>query len=177
VIFVETALRGAFVIELEPLEDSRGFFARTWCEREMRQQGMETRLVQCSISFNVTRGTLRGMHYQAAPCEETKIVRCTRGSIHDVIVDLQQGSPTFKRHIAVTLSAANHKMLYIPKNFAHGFLTLEDATEVFYQMSEFYSPEHARGVRWNDPAFGIDWPFPPSVISDRDRNYADFNNA
>lgn len=176
-IFVETALRGAFVIEPEPFEDSRGFFARTWCEREMSKQGLETKLVQCSISFNNTRGTLRGMHFQAAPCEETKIVRCTRGSIHDVILDLRQGSPTFKRHIEVTLSAANHKMLYVPKNFAHGFLTLEDATEVFYQMSEFYSSDHGRGVRWNDPAFGIRWPFVPTVISDRDRNYPDFNHA
>lgn len=176
-IFVETALRGAFVIEPEPVEDSRGFFARTWCEREMREQGMETKLVQCSISFNKARGTLRGMHFQAPPCEETKIVRCTRGSIHDVILDLRQGSPTFKRHIEVTLSAANHRMLYVPKNFAHGFLTLEDSTEVFYQISEFYSPEHSRGVRWNDPAFGIDWPFPPSVMSDRDRSYPDFGHA
>jgi dTDP-4-dehydrorhamnose 3,5-epimerase len=174
VIFSETPLGGAFVIAPERLEDSRGFFARTWCEREMEEHGIESQLVQCSVSFNKVRGTLRGMHLQTAPHEETKIVRCTKGAIFDVIVDLRHESPTFKRHFEVTLSEDNYKMLYVPKGLAHGFLTLEDNTEVFYQMSEFYSSEHARGVRWNDPSFKINWPFSPSVMSDQDRNYDDF---
>ena len=176
-IFTETTLKGAFIIEPERLDDHRGFFARTWCQREFETHGLNPRLVQCSISVNKKKSTLRGIHYQAAPCEETKLVRCTSGAIYDVIIDLRPESATFRQHVAVTLTANNHKSLYIPEGFAHGFLTLEDNTEVFYQMSEFYSPEHARGVRWNDPAFAIEWPLTPSLISERDRNYPDFNNG
>ena len=174
VIFSETPLKGAFILEPERFEDSRGFFSRTWCQREFEAHGLNPRLVQCSISFNRKKGTLRGMHYQVAPREEAKLVRCTMGAIYDVIIDLRRDYPTFKQHFSVILSAENRKMLYVPEGFAHGFLTLEDNTEVFYQMSEFYSEEHARGVRWNDPAFGIEWPFIPSVISERDQSYSDF---
>jgi dTDP-4-dehydrorhamnose 3,5-epimerase len=130
--------------------------------------------VQCNVSFNAHKGTLRGLHYQSVPHQEAKLVRCTAGAIYDVIVDLRSGSPDFKKHVSVTLSAANHDMLYVPEGLAHGFMTLEDNTEVFYQMSEFYFPESSKGVRWNDPAFGIEWPSTPSVISDRDQSYADY---
>ncbi len=176
-IFVATPLGGAFVIEPEPREDARGLFARTWCRRELEAQGLETRIAQCSTSFNKRRGTLRGMHYQAPPFAETKIVRCTRGALHDVIIDLRPDSPTFTRHVGVVLSAENRKMMYVPAGFAHGFQTLQDDTEVFYQISEFYSPEHARGVRWDDPAFGITWPDDERTIVDRDRTYPDFDAA
>jgi len=176
VIFIATALPGAFVIEPEPASDSRGLFARTWCRRELAARGLDTELAQCSTSFNKRKGTLRGMHYQAAPFPETKIVRCTRGAIHDVIIDLRPDSPTYTRHVAVVLTAEDRKALYVPKGFAHGFQTLEDDTEVFYQISEFYSPEHSRGVRWNDPAFGIAWPDDERTMSERDRGYPDFRS-
>ncbi|MBE0557297.1 MAG: dTDP-4-dehydrorhamnose 3,5-epimerase [Proteobacteria bacterium] len=175
-IFRETEFRGAYVIDAERLQDDRGFFARTWCRKEFQANGLNPELVQCSISVNAKKGTLRGMHYQIAPFEETKLVRCTMGAIYDVIVDLRPSSPTFKRQLGVTLSADNRRMLYIPEGFLHGFLTLEDNTEVFYQMSEFYAPDHARGFRWNDPAFGIEWPSDVKVISERDRNYSDFSS-
>jgi dTDP-4-dehydrorhamnose 3,5-epimerase len=177
VIFTETLLPGAFVIEPELLEDTRGFFARTWCEREFEARGLETRIAQCSTCFNKRKGSLRGMHYQMPPFAETKIVRCTRGSMFDVIVDLRLGSPTFTRHFWVVLTSENRKMLYVPAGFAHGFQTLEDDTEVFYQISEVYSSEHERGVRWNDPAFGIRWPEDDRTIVDRDRTYPDFRPA
>ncbi len=173
-IFTETKLNGAFVIEPERLEDERGFFARTWCQREFAAHGLSPKWVQCNISFNRKKGTLRGMHYQAVPYEEVKLIRCTMGAIYDVIIDLRSESPTFKQHIAVVLTARNRKMVYVPEGFAHGFLTLRDNTEVFYQMSEFYVAECARGVRWNDPVFGIQWPTDVRVISDRDRNHPDF---
>jgi len=173
-IFEETRLKGAWVVDPELRNDSRGFFARTWCVNEFEEHGLNPRLVQCNISFNRSKGTLRGMHYQVAPYEEAKLIRCTMGSICDVIVDLRPGSPTFRRHVAVTLSADNRKMLYVPEKFAHGFVTLENDTEVFYQMSEFYSQESARGFRWNDPAFGIRLPVPVAVISERDATYPDF---
>jgi dTDP-4-dehydrorhamnose 3,5-epimerase len=173
-IFAETPLKGAYVIDPERLADERGFFARTWCRREFEANGLSPGLAQCNISFNHKRGTLRGMHYQVVPQAEAKLVRCTAGAIHDVIVDLRAGSATLKQWFAVELSAENRRMLYIPEGLAHGFLTLADATEVFYQMSEFYSPECARGVRWNDLAFGIRWPFEASIISERDRTYPDF---
>lgn len=173
-IFTETILSGAFIIHPERIEDARGFFARTWCERECAAHGLNTRIVQCSVSVNKQRGTLRGLHYQAAPYQEAKLVRCTRGSIYDVIVDLRPASPTCRRHVGVMLSAENGRMVYVPEGCAHGFQTLEDDTEVAYQMSEFYSPDYARGVRWNDPAFGIDWPPDDRIILDRDRDYADF---
>jgi dTDP-4-dehydrorhamnose 3,5-epimerase len=173
-IFTETKLKGAFILEPEKLKDDRGFFARSWCQREFESYGLNSRLVQCSISFSEQKGTLRGMHYQLAPYEEAKLVRCTNGSIYDAIIDLQPESPTFKQYVGLVLTALNYKMLYVPEGFAHGFLTLQDKTEVFYQMSEFYSAEHSRGVRWNDPAFGIAWPLVPSTMSDRDRSYRDF---
>ncbi len=173
-IFRETALAGAFLIEPERLADERGFFARTWCARELAEHGLDPRLAQASVSFNRELGTLRGLHYQAAPHEEAKLVRCTRGEIWDVIVDLRPGSPTFKRSFGEALSAENRLMLYVPAGFAHGFLTLAPASEVLYLISEFFEPEAARGVRWNDPAFGIRWPSEPRVISDRDRAYPDF---
>jgi dTDP-4-dehydrorhamnose 3,5-epimerase len=172
-IFTETELEGAFVIEPERLEDERGFFARTWCQREFQAHELNPRLVQCSISFNKKKGTLRGMHYQVPPYEETKLVCCTMGAIHDVIIDLRTHSRTFKRWVAVELTAQNRRALYIPEGLAHGFQTLEDNTEVFYQMSEFYHPEASRGVRWNDPAFRIVWPNDIIVISDKDREYPD----
>jgi dTDP-4-dehydrorhamnose 3,5-epimerase len=172
-IFTETTLLGAFVVDLQLNKDDRGFFARSFCCNEFESHGLCRSVVQCNISFNASRGTLRGMHYQW-PDGEAKLVRCTRGRIYDVIIDLRTTSPTFRKYFGVELTEANRRMLYIPVGFAHGFLTLEDETEVFYQMSEFYFPEQARGVRWNDPAFGIDWPMPVQVISDRDNNYADF---
>jgi len=175
VIFTETKLKGTFTIEPERLEDQRGFFARTWCQREFEVHGLNPRIVQCSISFNKKKGTLRGMHYQVAPFQEVKLVRCTKGGIYDVIIDLRPESPTFKRYIAIILSADNRKMLYIPERFAHGFQTLEDNTEVFYQMSEFYTPEGARGLRWNDPTFAIEWPQAERIIIERDLNYPDFS--
>jgi dTDP-4-dehydrorhamnose 3,5-epimerase len=174
VIFTETQLQGAFIIEPERLEDTRGFFARTWCRREFEDQGLNSRLVQCSISFNNKKGTLRGMHYQTPPYAEAKLVRCTSGSIYDVLIDLRPESSTFKQHCAIVLSADNRKLLYVPENFAHGFQTLEDNTEIFYQMSEFYAPESAQGVRWNDPAFSIEWPDDKRIIVERDQEYPDF---
>ena len=173
--FAETRLKGAYIVQPELLSDKRGFFARSWCVREFGSFGLETRLVQCSISCNRKKGTLRGMHYQVPPFAEDKLVRCVRGSIHDVIVDLRRNSETFGRHIGVTLTEENRTMLHIPKGFAHGFLTLEDDTEVHYQMSEFYSPECARGFRWDDPSLEIDWPGEVRVISGKDRSYPDLD--
>jgi dTDP-4-dehydrorhamnose 3,5-epimerase len=167
-------LKDAFIIDPQKLEDERGFFARTWCQQEAAAYGLQPRWLQCNISFNKQRGTMRGMHYQVAPSAEAKLVRCTMGAIYDVIIDLRPDAPTFRQWAAVELSAQNRRMLYVPEGFAHGFLTLEDNTEIFYQMSEFYAPAHARGVRWNDPAFGIQWPSDVRVIADRDRNYPDF---
>ncbi len=168
------ALEGAFLIMAEPQEDARGFFARTWCQREFTAHGLNGRLVQCNVSVNKTKGTLRGMHYQTPPYAEAKLVRCTRGSIFDVIIDLRPVSRTFKQHAAVVLTDENRHMLYVPEGLAHGFQTLEAATEVFYQMSEFYAPECGRGVRWDDPAFAIEWPAAERLMSERDRTYPDF---
>ncbi len=173
-IFIETALKGAFIIEPEKLEDERGFFARTWCQQEFATHGLNPRLVQCNISFNRRKGTLRGVHYQAKPYEEAKLVRCTRGAIYDVIIDLRLDSPTFKHWVAVKLTADNRQMLYVPEGYAHGFQTLEDCTEVLYQMSEFYTLAYSRGVRWNDPTFGIQWPLAERIISERDQSYPNF---
>jgi dTDP-4-dehydrorhamnose 3,5-epimerase len=169
---------GAFVVEPERLADERGFFARTWCQREFAERGLETRVAQSSVSFNSHAGTLRGLHFQAPPFGEVKLVRCTAGSIFDVIVDLRPDSPTFKRHFSILLSMENRRALYIPKGFAHGFQTLEPDTEVMYQMSEFYRAEFSRGVRWNDPAFGIDWPEAERrIMNERDQNYPDFHDS
>ncbi len=175
-IFTETPLTGAYLIDLERREDERGFFARSWCQEEFSRHGLETRLVQCNISFNMRRGTLRGMHYQAEPYPEAKLVRCTMGAIYDVIIDLRPASPTFKKWFGVELTAENRRALYVPVGFAHGFQTLVDNSEVFYQMSEFFHPECARGVRWNDPCFGIVWPVNPPILSRRDQCYEDFCN-
>jgi dTDP-4-dehydrorhamnose 3,5-epimerase len=176
-IFTQTPLVGAYVIDPEQIADERGFFARTYCEREFAQHGLITRFVQASDSFNIRKGTLRGMHYQLAPKSETKLVRCIRGEIHDVILDLRSTSPTFGRSFGVDLTAANRRMLYIPKGFAHGFITLADSTEVAYLIDEFYAPELGRGVRWNDPKFAIPWPIEPQILSEKDRDYPDFDKA
>jgi dTDP-4-dehydrorhamnose 3,5-epimerase len=172
--FIETKLKGAFVIELERLEDARGFFARTFSQQEFQKAGLDPYINQCSLSFNTRKGTLRGMHYQAAPFEETKVVRCIRGSFYDVIIDLRPDSLTFKQYVGVLLSAENRHSLYIPHGFAHGLQTLEHDTEILYQISQVYSPEHQRGVRWNDPAFGIQWPDDERIIIPRDAQYPDF---
>jgi len=174
--FTETKLPGAFVIEPEMHEDDRGFFARTFCRREFEARGLNPQVVQCNVSFNKRKGSLRGMHFQASPYSEAKLVRCTAGSIYDVIIDLRPSSSAFRKHFGIELSARNRKMLYIPEEFAHGFQTLEDDTEVFYQMSQYYSPEHSRGVRWDDPAFGISWPPGERIIIERDRTYPDFHS-
>lgn len=173
--FQPAELDGAFLIHLEAIADDRGFFARSYCDGEFEEHGLNTTWVQCNISYNRRRGTLRGMHYQAAPHEEVKLVRCTAGRIHDVIADIRPDSPTFGRYQAFELSAENRHMLYIPAGFAHGFLTLEPGTEVFYHMGAYYAPESARGFRYNDPAFGIAWPAEPHVISEKDAGYSDFN--
>lgn len=172
--FTETTVSGAFLVDLELHHDDRGFFARSWCAEEFARAGLNPRLVQCNVSWNRHRGTLRGLHYQRSPAAEAKLVRCTRGAIHDVILDLRPQSRTYLRHEAAKLSAENRRALYVPEGCAHGFLTLEDESEVFYQMSEFYNAEHAAGVRWDDPAFGIPWPGEVAVISERDRTYPDF---
>ena len=176
-IFNEVKLAGAFVIEQELFEDQRGFFARSWSEREFAARGLEARLLECNISFNHRRGTLRGMHFQNAPHAQAKLVRCTMGAIYDVIIDLRRESGSFRQWIGVELTAANRRMLYVPAGFAHGFQTLADDTEVFYQMSDVFAPECASGVRWDDPAFGIEWPDnggEERIIIARDRQYADF---
>jgi dTDP-4-dehydrorhamnose 3,5-epimerase len=174
-IFLETLLKGAYVVELERHEDERGFFARSWCEKEFSSKSLETKLVQCNVSFNKRKGTLRGLHYQLPPHAEAKLVRCTRGALYDVIVDLRSGSPTFLKWFGVELTAENYRMLYIPERFAHGFQTLKDGTEIFYQMSEFYSPEAARGLCWDDPRLGIAWPLADLTISKKDMEYANLD--
>ena len=171
----ETPLAGAFVIELEALEDERGFFARTFDAATFREHGLDPHVAQCSTSFNEKSGTLRGMHYQAAPDQECKLVRCTRGRIFDVIVDLRPDSQTYCRWFGIELAADGGRELYVPKDFAHGFQTLEDGSEVLYQISHEYLPARARGVRWDDPAFGIDWPAAADRrMSAKDGNYPDF---
>lgn len=176
-IFRETELEGVYIIEPEKKYDERGFFARAWCAEEFEAKGLVSRFVQCNISYNKVKGTVRGMHYQCKPYEETKLVRCTRGVIFDVVIDLRPESPTYCKWLALQLSGRNYKMLYIPGGFAHGFQTLEDDTEVFYQMSEFYHPECSRGIRWNDPFFKIVWPEEIKLISEKDSSYPDFNRG
>jgi len=172
--FHPLALAGAFLVEPEIKSDERGFFARTWCGREAHDHGIAESMVQCSVSFNRSKGTLRGLHFQSAPFAEGKLVRCTAGSIYDVMVDLREGSPTFCRWEGFELSAENRLAVYIPQGVAHGFQTLVHDSEVFYQMTEYYHPEVSRGVRWNDPAFGIVWPIAEPILSDRDRSYPNF---
>lgn len=173
-IIEPTPIAGAYTIGIEPIADARGFFARTWCRREIEQLGLCADIAQCSISVNPRKGTLRGMHLQGPPHEETKIVRCVRGAIFDVVLDLRRDSPTFLRWHGVELSSANRLAMYIPAGCAHGFQTLEDDCEVAYQISEFYHPECSRPVRWNDRAFGIEWPLPVTVMSAADHTYPDF---
>jgi len=172
--FHEHKVSGVFEIHVEPIRDERGFFARTWCQEEFKSHGLNPKLVQCSISFNARKGTLRGLHYQVVPHAETKLVRCTRGAIYDVVLDLRPKSPTRRSWIAVVLTAEKRNMVYVPEGCAHGFLTLEDESEVHYQMSEFYDAEASRGVRWDDPAFQIAWPAKVEVISARDQAYPNF---
>ena len=171
--FTSVPLGGAHLVELEPVADERGFFARSWCAEEFRSYGLNPALAQCSLSFNKRKGTLRGMHYQAEPHAEVKLVRCTSGVIYDVILNLRPASPTYCKWFAIELTAANRRMLYISAGIAHGFQTLADDTEVFYQMSVNYHPESARGVRWNDPLFAIEWPVRDLIISERDRSFPD----
>lgn len=173
--FTETALPGSFLVDIEPIQDERGFFARTWCEREFRERGLNPSLKQSSISFTRKKGTLRGIHYQIGESQEAKLIRCVAGAIFDVIIDLRKESRTFTRHFTTVLTWQDRRMLYVPEGFAHGFQTLTDGAEVFYQISQFYSPEDARGVRWNDPAFAIEWPQADRIISARDRSFPDFD--
>lgn len=173
-IFRETALAGVVEVCLDAKTDERGFFARSWCQHEFEEHGLNPRIAQCNLSFNLHKGTWRGLHYQDQPSPEAKVVRCTRGAIYDVVVDLRPQSSTFRKWIGLELTAANRRSLYIPEGCAHGFLTLTAESEIFYLMSEFYNPELSRGVRWNDPAFAIVLPAPVEVISERDRTYPDF---
>jgi dTDP-4-dehydrorhamnose 3,5-epimerase len=175
VIFSETPLKGVFIVDLERREDSRGFFARTWCEQEAAAHGLNTRVAQCNVSFTHRKGALRGMHFQLPPHQEARLVRCTMGSIQDTIIDLRADSPTFMQHWSAVLSTGNRRALYIPEGFAHGFQTLEDDTEVLYQMSAAYVPEASTGVRWNDAAFRIFWPLAVTDMSERDRSFPDFD--
>ncbi len=174
-LFHETPLSGAYVVELEKRGDDRGFFARAFCRNEFARAGLATEFVQVNNSMSIEQGTLRGMHYQLAPRAETKLVRAIRGTLWDCILDLREGSATFGKWFGETLSAENRKMMYVPKGFAHGFITLEPSTEAFYFVDEFYSPEHERGLRWNDPKFGIRWPAQPRIISDKDAGARDFD--
>jgi dTDP-4-dehydrorhamnose 3,5-epimerase len=171
-IFYETELPGAFLIESEPIEDFRGFFARTWCRREFEAHGLNPDLAQANLAFSRKKDTLRGMHYQIPPFTETKSVRCLKGAIYDVIIDLRPDSPTYTQWTGVTLTAENRRMFYIPEGFAHGYQTLADETEVFYQVSQFYAPECERGIRWDDPAFSVRWPEADRpILSEKDANW------
>lgn len=172
--FIETELKGAYIIELTPNKDDRGFFARTFCKKEFSNAGLVDDFVQCNASKSVVQYTLRGMHYQINESAEIKLIRCIRGKIQDVIIDVRTDSATYGKHIAVELSEENQKMLYVPTGFAHGFLTLEPNCEITYMVSNFYSPQNERGIRWNDPAFNINWAAEPNVISDKDSKHPDF---
>jgi dTDP-4-dehydrorhamnose 3,5-epimerase len=174
VLFIETELPGSYVVELERRDDERGYFARSFCEREFAAHGLPSRFPQCNLSHNDKLGTLRGMHYEAPPSFECKLVRCVSGAIYDAIVDLRPGSASFLKWTAVELSAANGRALFVPAGFAHGFITLVDHSDVFYHMGDFFRAGSARGSRWDDPRFAIDWPMPPRVISERDASYPDF---
>ncbi|MGE0405785.1 MAG: dTDP-4-dehydrorhamnose 3,5-epimerase [Candidatus Korobacteraceae bacterium] len=173
-IFTETKLKKSFIIEPERRSDERGFFARVWCTREFQEHGLTPRAVQSNMSYNYGRGTLRGMHFQREPHGEAKLIRCVRGAIYDVILDLRPESPTYTQWIGVELTQDNRKLLYVPEGFGHGFITLTDDTEVFYHVSEFYHPESEGGIRWNDPAFQVEWPLEPRIISEKDRSWPDF---
>jgi dTDP-4-dehydrorhamnose 3,5-epimerase len=170
-VFTETKLKGAFIINLTRLEDERGFFARTFCQNEFKEHGLNIQIAQANISYNKRRGTFRGMHMQLPPYEESKLIKCARGTIYDVIVDMRVSSDTYKQWIGVELTAENHQMLYVPEGFAHGFMTLKNDTEVTYQMNQFYAPASEKGFRWNDPAFGIVWPIQPIIMAEKDKNF------
>jgi len=174
-IFAETKIKGVYVIDLEKRSDDRGFFARTWCKKEFEDHGLNSNFVQANVSFNKKKGTLRGLHYQKDPYQEVKVVRCTRGAIYDLIIDLRPTSSSYMEWVGVELTASNYRMLYVPEDFAHAFQTLEDNTEVVYQVSQFYTPESEAGIRFDDPAFGIKWPHEVLVISDKDRNWPGFS--
>ena len=176
-IVTETALPGVYTLEIEPHADERGFFARTWDGELLAAAGLDARASQQSVAFNHRAGTLRGLHFQRPPHAETKLVRCIRGGLHDIILDLRNGSPTFGRSFGADLTAENRRMMYVPKGFAHGFITIEPNTEAFYFVDEFYAPEQERGVRWNDPKFKIAWPLDAAVLSDKDKNQRDFDPA
>jgi dTDP-4-dehydrorhamnose 3,5-epimerase len=173
--FIETPLKGSFVIELEKKEDDRGFFARIFCRQEFSKLGLNNEIVQINNSLSIKKGTLRGMHYQLPPKAEDKIIRCIKGALYDVIIDLREDSKTFGKWFGILLSEDNRKMLYVPKGFAHGFITLQDYTEAFYLVTEYYSQNHERGIRWNDPKFNIIWPIEPTIISEKDKNFPDFD--
>jgi dTDP-4-dehydrorhamnose 3,5-epimerase len=175
-IFTETILKNAYVIELEKREDHRGFFARTWDKKEFEEHNLNSNLVQCNVSFSKKCGTLRGMHYQKKPFEESKVIRCVKGKIFDVIIDLRSSSSTFKKWFGVELTEENYKMLYVPEGFAHGFQTLEDNSEIIYQVSEFYTPKSELGIHWNDPAFNITWPIEEKIITEKDNSWKLFNS-
>jgi dTDP-4-dehydrorhamnose 3,5-epimerase len=174
-IFTKTPLDGAYLVELQQLEDERGFFARSFCQHEFEENGLNPNVVQCNISYNLVKGTLRGMHFQAAPHEEAKLVSCIQGAIYDVIIDIRPHSHTYMHHFAIELTAEKHNALFVPEGFAHGFLTMEPHTSVFYQMSEFYAPHSARGFRWNDPAFNLQLPIAIGMISKRDAELPNFS--
>jgi dTDP-4-dehydrorhamnose 3,5-epimerase len=176
-IFTETKLRGAYQIDVKRMEDERGFFGRSFCKNEFEEYGLNTNTVQTNVSYSAKKGTLRGMHMQVEPFGETKLVRCTQGSIYDVIVDMRHQSPTFKQWIGIELSAANYRMLYVPEGFAHGFITLADETHVSYQVTQFYTPSAEQCYRWDDPAFNIQWPMEPSLISPKDSAHPLFDNS
>jgi dTDP-4-dehydrorhamnose 3,5-epimerase len=174
-IFRETILKGAFLVEIKKLEDNRGFFGRAWCQQEFEENGLNGNIRQINTSFTHNKGTIRGMHYQIDPYQETKFIRCTRGRIFDVIIDLRPESVTFMKWIGHELSEDNYKMVYVPENFAHGFVTLEDICEVYYPTTEFYTPDSERGIRFNDPAFNIEWPIEVEFVSEKDLSHPDFD--
>lgn len=173
-LFTQTKLAGAFILEVKKIEDERGFFGRSWCKRELEEHGLNADVAQANVSYNKVKGTLRGMHFQKAPYQETKLVRCTRGAIYDVIIDLRPHSPTYKQWIGVELTEDNYRMLFVPEDFAHGFITLQDNTEVTYQVTQYYTPGAEGGIRWNDSAFGIEWPIEPTMVSAKDQAHPDF---
>jgi len=175
-IFTETILKNAYVIELEKREDHRGFFARTWDKKEFEEHNLNSNLVQCNVSFSKKCGTLRGMHYQKNPFEESKVIRCTKGKIFDVIIDLRSSSSTFKKWFGIELTEENYKMLYVPEGFAHGFQSLEDDSEIIYQVSEFYTPNSELGIHWNDPEFNITWPIEEKIITEKDNSWKLFDS-
>jgi dTDP-4-dehydrorhamnose 3,5-epimerase len=175
-IFTETKLKGAFIVDVKKLEDDRGFFGRSWCRREFEAIGLTADVVQTNVAYSKLKGTLRGMHYQLSPYEESKLVRCTRGAVYDVIIDLRPESPTFKQWVGVELTADNYRMLFVPERFGHGYITLQDNTDVTYQVTQYYTPGAERGIRWNDPEFNIAWPIEPLVMSEKDKQMPDFVN-